>query len=206
MCSSMWREFGLAGDWRSHASHVILLPSLRLSSSSSTGYSASSLATTSLPQAFTGILRVAQYSAYVRLFALWHVAHVPVLALLAVSAIVHGVAPLLAAFVPLLPFLFMSLDGAVVSAIVMTIGFLFILAISSLGVYGITLAGWASNNKYSVLGALRASAQLISYEIAMGLSAITVLIVICPCSLVLATPNLPREAIILTARTAGSAS
>jgi NADH-quinone oxidoreductase subunit H len=57
------------------------------------------------------------------------------------------------------------------------VGFLFIFAISSLGVYGIALAGWASNNKYSLLGGLRASAQLISYEIAMGLSAITVLIV-----------------------------
>ena len=56
------------------------------------------------------------------------------------------------------------------------VGFLFILAISSLGVYGVALAGWSSNNKYSLLGGLRASAQLISYEIAMGLSAVTVLI------------------------------
>jgi NADH-quinone oxidoreductase subunit H len=56
------------------------------------------------------------------------------------------------------------------------VGFLFILAISSLGVYGIVLAGWASNNKYALLGGLRSSAQMISYEIAMGMSTIPVLL------------------------------
>ncbi len=56
------------------------------------------------------------------------------------------------------------------------IGFLWILAISSLGVYGIVLAGWSSNNKYSFLGGLRSSAQMVSYEIAMGMSTIPVLI------------------------------
>ena len=55
------------------------------------------------------------------------------------------------------------------------IGFLFVLAISSLGVYGIALAGWASNSKYSLLGGLRASAQMVSYEVAMGMSLIPVL-------------------------------
>jgi len=50
------------------------------------------------------------------------------------------------------------------------IGILYVLAISSLGVYGIVLAGYASNNKYSLMGGLRASAQLISYELAMGMS------------------------------------
>lgn len=57
------------------------------------------------------------------------------------------------------------------------IGFLFTLAITSLGVYGIVLAGWASNNKYALLGGLRASAQMVSYEIAMGMSTVCVLLV-----------------------------
>jgi NADH-quinone oxidoreductase subunit H len=56
------------------------------------------------------------------------------------------------------------------------VGFLFILAFSSLGVYGIVLAGWASNNKYALLGGLRSSAQMISYEISLGMSTIPVLL------------------------------
>ncbi len=56
------------------------------------------------------------------------------------------------------------------------IGFLFVLAISSMGVYGIALAGWSSNSKYALLGGLRAAAQMISYEVAMGLSLIPVLL------------------------------
>jgi NADH-quinone oxidoreductase subunit H len=56
------------------------------------------------------------------------------------------------------------------------IGFLWVLAIGSIGVYGIALAGWSSNNKYSLLGGLRASAQMISYEVAMGMSLIPVLL------------------------------
>ena len=55
------------------------------------------------------------------------------------------------------------------------IGILFILAFSSLGAYGIVLAGWSSNSKYAFLGGLRSSAQVISYEIAMGLSLVGVM-------------------------------
>jgi NADH-quinone oxidoreductase subunit H len=67
--------------------------------------------------------------------------------------------------------------GLVNSAIAdLPVGFLYILAIGSLGVYGVVLAGWSSNNKYSLLGGLRGSAQLISYEVSMGLSAVAVLV------------------------------
>ena len=51
----------------------------------------------------------------------------------------------------------------------LNVGILYILAMVSLGVYGIVLAGWASNNRWALLGGIRASAQMISYEIAMGL-------------------------------------
>ncbi|HSH79567.1 MAG TPA: NADH-quinone oxidoreductase subunit NuoH [Herpetosiphonaceae bacterium] len=52
----------------------------------------------------------------------------------------------------------------------LNIGVLFLLAVTSIGVYGITLGGWSSNNKYSMLGGIRSAAQLISYELALGLS------------------------------------
>ena len=57
------------------------------------------------------------------------------------------------------------------------IGILYIFAFASLGVYGIVLAGWSSNNKYSLMGGLRASAQIISYELAMGFAAASTFLV-----------------------------
>jgi len=65
-------------------------------------------------------------------------------------------------------------QGMVISDI--NVGVLYLFAVSSLGVYGIVMAGWASNSRYAFLGALRSSAQMISYEIAIGLIIIAVLI------------------------------
>ena len=56
------------------------------------------------------------------------------------------------------------------------VGILYILALTSVGVYGIVLAGWSSNNKYSMLGGLRSAAQLISYELAMGLAIVSIIL------------------------------
>jgi NADH-quinone oxidoreductase subunit H len=58
------------------------------------------------------------------------------------------------------------------------IGILYILALTSLGVYGIVMAGWASNNKYAFLGGLRASAQMVSYEVGLGMSLIPVFMLV----------------------------
>jgi len=64
--------------------------------------------------------------------------------------------------------------GVVISNI--NVGILYIFAISSLGVYGVILAGWASNSRYAFLGALRSAAQMVSYEVAIGFVLVTVLL------------------------------
>ena len=65
-------------------------------------------------------------------------------------------------------------DGLVIANI--NVGILYLFAISSLGVYGILMAGWASNSKYAFLGGLRSAAQMVSYEVSMGFIIITVLL------------------------------
>ena len=61
-------------------------------------------------------------------------------------------------------------------AIDFDIGILYVIAVSSLGVVGVLLAGWSSNNKYSLIGAMRSGAQIISYELSVGLSLLTIII------------------------------
>ena len=98
---------------------------------------------------------------------------------------VHDLAPIISIAVSLSTFAIVpfgntiELYGNQVKLMIadVNVGILYLLSITSLGVYGITLAGWSSNNKYSLLGGLRSSAQMISYELSMGLSIIGVLMV-----------------------------
>jgi len=96
---------------------------------------------------------------------------------LMLSAVIPFAAPLQLDFDFTLPLVGRCVHHGLMPAVVadLPIGFLFILAISSMGVYGIVVAGWSSNSKYSMLGGLRASAQMISYELTLGLSLIPVL-------------------------------
>ncbi len=98
---------------------------------------------------------------------------------------IHTVAPMISLFVALVTIAVVpfghtiNLFGRDISLQIadLNIGILYILALTSLGVYGITLSGWSSNNKYSLFGGLRSSAQMISYELSMGLSVIGVILI-----------------------------
>lgn len=104
----------------------------------------------------------------------------------AANKFVHTLAPLISISVALCPFAIIpignkiELFGQEIDLVIagnVNIGILYVLALSSLAVYGLTLSGWSSNNKYSLLGGLRSSAQMISYELSMGLSLIGVILI-----------------------------
>lgn len=98
---------------------------------------------------------------------------------------IHTLAPMISIFVALttiavVPFgNTIHLFGRDISLMItdVNIGILYILALTSLGVYGITLSGWSSNSKYSLFGGIRSAAQMISYELSMGLSVIGVVLI-----------------------------
>ncbi|MFV1956209.1 MAG: NADH-quinone oxidoreductase subunit NuoH [bacterium] len=89
--------------------------------------------------------------------------------------VLYVLAPLMA-FVPALLTFAVIPFGPYLQITDINIGIVYVLAVSSLGVYGLVMAGWSSNNKYALLGGLRSAAQMISYEIPLGLSIIGVLI------------------------------
>src|SRR5215216_2684304 len=85
------------------------------------------------------------------------------------------IAPLVTALLALAAWAVIPLDEGWAIADI-NVGILYLLAISSLGVYGVIMGGWASNSKYPFLGALRSAAQMVSYEVSIGLVIITVLL------------------------------
>lgn len=89
--------------------------------------------------------------------------------------VMYIIAPIITLLLSLINWAFIPFDYNVVISD-LPIGILFIFGISSLSVYGIIIAGWSSNSKYAFLGALRSAAQMISYEVSIGLIIITVLI------------------------------
>jgi NADH-quinone oxidoreductase subunit H len=103
----------------------------------------------------------------------------------AANKTIHDIAPVISITVALSAFAVIPLGNTItlfgqtikLQLADVNVGILYIVALASLGVYGIVLSGWSSNNKYSLLGGLRSSAQMISYELSLGLSIIGVLMV-----------------------------
>jgi NADH-quinone oxidoreductase subunit H len=91
------------------------------------------------------------------------------------NPVVFMIAPLVTFTLALVAWAVIPFDAGVVIANI-NVGVLYLFAISSLGVYGIILAGWASNSRYAFLGALRSAAQMVSYEVAIGFVLVTVLL------------------------------
>ena len=84
-------------------------------------------------------------------------------------------APMLTFILSLIAWAVIPFDAGMVLADI-NVGVLYLFAISSLGVYGVIMAGWASNSKYAFLGALRSAAQMVSYEVSIGFVMVTVLL------------------------------
>ena len=93
------------------------------------------------------------------------------------NKVVFLFAPVLTFSLALLAWAVIPIDNGVVLSNI-NVGILYIISISSLGVYGLIMAGWASNSRYAFLGALRSAAQMISYEVSIGLIIINVLITV----------------------------
>ena len=93
------------------------------------------------------------------------------------NKVVFLIAPMITFVVAMVAWSVIPFSAGVVLADI-NVGILFLFAVSSLGVYGIIMAGWASNSRYAFLGALRSAAQMVSYEVSMGFVIITVLVVV----------------------------
>jgi NADH-quinone oxidoreductase subunit H len=94
----------------------------------------------------------------------------------AANPFIHSLAPVIMVVIAMaVPAVIPLASGIVVADV--SVGVLVVLALTSISVYGVTLAGWSSNSKYSLVGGLRSAAQMISYELAMGLAVVSVVVV-----------------------------
>ena len=93
------------------------------------------------------------------------------------NKVVFLIAPMITFVLAMVAWSVIPFSAGVVLADI-NVGILFLFAVSSMGVYGIIMAGWASNSRYAFLGALRSAAQMVSYEVSMGFVIITVLVVV----------------------------
>lgn len=94
----------------------------------------------------------------------------------AANPFIHALAPVVMVVIAMsVPAVIPFARGVVVADV--SVGALVVLALTSISVYGITLAGWSSNSKYSLLGGLRSAAQMISYELSMGLAVVSVVVI-----------------------------
>jgi NADH-quinone oxidoreductase subunit H len=93
------------------------------------------------------------------------------------NRVLFVLAPMLMLTLALIAWAVIPFDAGAVFANI-NVGVLYLFAISSLGVYGVVIAGWSSNSKYSFLGAMRSAAQMVSYEVSMGLVIVTQLLIV----------------------------
>ncbi|PZQ44477.1 MAG: NADH-quinone oxidoreductase subunit NuoH [Micavibrio aeruginosavorus] len=91
------------------------------------------------------------------------------------NKVVFMIAPMLTFMLALIAWAVIPIDAQIVLANI-NVGVLYLFAVSSMGVYGIIMAGWASNSKYAFLGGMRSASQMVSYEVSMGLIIVTVLL------------------------------
>nr|WFG74027.1 NADH dehydrogenase subunit 1 [Cavernulicola chilensis] len=91
------------------------------------------------------------------------------------NILIYAMAPIITFLLSLIAWSVIPIDEGKVLADI-NVGMLYLLAVSSLGVYGIIIAGWSSNSKYAFLGGIRSAAQMVSYEVSIGLILITVLV------------------------------
>lgn len=171
MLLDLWAQYGMDLVWILLKIVVILLPLI-----------VAIAYTTLAERRLIGIMQLRKGPNYVGIFGLLQpiadavkLIHKEVIFPTMANKIIYIAAPVVTFTLSLAAWAVIPVGATFVLADI-NVGVLYLFAISSLGVYGIIMAGWASNSKYAFLGALRSAAQMVSYEVSMGLIIVTVLL------------------------------